>query len=65
MSGQQGGDRRLLSTAETAGYLGVPVRSLQANWKRWELKPYRVGKRLQYRVSDLESWLESRQEAAA
>ncbi len=30
-----GGDRRLLPTADAAAYLGVPVRTQQANWRPW------------------------------
>jgi excisionase family DNA binding protein len=52
-----GGDRRLLGTAEAAQYLGVPVRSLQANWRVWSLRPYKVGRSLKFRASDLEVYL--------
>jgi len=48
----------MLSMRETAEYLGVPVSSVQTHWKRWGLRGYRVGKRVQFRERDLESWLE-------
>jgi len=45
---------------ECAEYLGVPHRSLQANWRAWKVPAYQIGKRVQFRVRDLEAWLETR-----
>jgi excisionase family DNA binding protein len=47
-------DRTLLSTAEAAAYLGCSARTLGACWRKWGLRPYRVGKHNMYRVRDLE-----------
>lgn len=52
-----GGSNKLLSMTDTATFLGVPVSTLQHNWKVWELPGYRVGKRVQFRERDLEQWL--------
>ena len=52
-----GGSNRMLNMRETAEFLGVPYKSLQANWRRWEVPAYRIGKRLQFRERDLETWL--------
>ena len=57
MTDKLGGSNRLLTMMETAEFLGVPHRSLQANWKAWGLPGYRVGKRVQFRERDLERWL--------
>ena len=48
---------RLLTTREAAHYLGVTPRALGANWYRWGLTAYRVGRRNLYRVSELERFL--------
>ncbi len=50
-------DRTMLTTGQAAEYLGVTVRSLGANWFRWGLRPYRVGRRNLYRVGELERFL--------
>ncbi len=48
----------MLTMSDTAEFLGVPHRSLQSNWRKWQLPAYQVGKRVQFRVRDLEQWLE-------
>ena len=50
-------DKTMLTTAEAANYLGLSARTLGANWYRWGLKPYRVGRRNMYRVCDIEKFL--------
>ncbi|MFI6609296.1 helix-turn-helix domain-containing protein [Streptomyces sp. NPDC050507] len=46
-----------MTPAETAAYLGVPVSSLYAQWRRWGLKGLKVGKHLRFRVADVDAWL--------
>jgi len=50
-------DKKLLTTEEAARFLGVTYRSLGANWYRWGLTAYRVGRRNMYRVCELERFL--------
>jgi excisionase family DNA binding protein len=51
---------RMLTTRDAAAYLGVSERSFAANWHRWGLTAYAVGRRNMYRLADLDAWLESR-----
>lgn len=53
-----GGSRRLLSAAETAELLSVPLSTLYQKWRTWGLRAYRVGKALRFRESDVWLWLE-------
>ena len=50
----------MLNMRQAAEYLGVPHTSLQTYWKRWEVPAYRIGKHVQFRERDLESWLQKR-----
>lgn len=52
-------DERLLSVAEVASYLGVPVKTLY-QWRHKGVGPraMRVGRHLRYRRSELERWLD-------
>lgn len=63
MSTNLGGSNKLLTMGQTAEFLGVPLRSLQANWRKWELPAYSVGKRIQFRERDLEQWLQNHRAA--
>jgi hypothetical protein len=50
-------DKTMLTTRDVAVFLGVTLRSLGANWFRWGLTAYRVGRRNLYRASELERFL--------
>jgi len=51
----------LLSTADVAEYLGVPVKTLYAWRYRHEGPPaLRVGRHVRYRRLDIEEWVRSR-----
>lgn len=63
MTGNAGGGQRLVGTEEVAAYLGVEARTLAASWRTWGLKPYRVGSRLKYRVSEIERYLDEHRAA--
>ena len=52
-----GGSNKLLTMVQTAEYLGVPASTFAHKWREWGLRGYRVGKRVQFRERDLESWL--------
>jgi excisionase family DNA binding protein len=56
-----GENRRLLSIEEVAEYLDVPVATVRT-WRANKSGPrgIRVGKRLRYRPSEIELWLELR-----
>ena len=52
----------LLDTDEAANYLGVARNTLEV-WRsagRYGLQFVRVGRRIKYRKSDLDAWIESR-----
>lgn len=53
-----GGSRRLLTAAETAELLNVPLSSLYQKWRAWGLRAFRVGKALRFRESDVWLWVE-------
>lgn len=54
-----------LTTQEAAEYLGQKQQTL-ANWRSQGTGPgfYKVGSSVQYRVSDLEDWIEAHRVAA-
>lgn len=49
----------LLTVADVAAYLGVPVATVyQWNSRGLGPKRYRVGKHVRYRMDDLDAWVE-------
>jgi excisionase family DNA binding protein len=61
----QPGQSELLNTGQAAEYLGVTVGTLEV-WrcsKRYQIPYYKTGRLVEYRRSDLDSWLESRRVA--
>jgi excisionase family DNA binding protein len=55
----------LLTVAQVAAYLGVPVSTIHFWRGRKEAPPgIKVGKRLYFRATDVAQWLEDRQAAA-
>jgi excisionase family DNA binding protein len=57
---------RLLSTAELAEYLGVPVKTIH-QWRYMQKGPrgFRVGRHLRFRPADVRSWEDEQLEASA
>jgi excisionase family DNA binding protein len=53
-----GGSNKLISLADTAERLDVPVSTLYKRWREWGLKVYRVGRALKFRERDIEAWLD-------
>jgi excisionase family DNA binding protein len=53
-----GGSNRLLTPATVAEYLGVSKRVLMAEYRRWGLRPTRVGRHVRFRERHVESWIE-------
>lgn len=50
---------RLLSPAELADYLGIPLQTLYQWRHRGEGPPgYRIGRHVRYRSSDIRAWLD-------
>lgn len=56
--GTLGGSNRLLNSREVGELLGLPERTIRAQWKEWGLKAYRVGRALRWRERDVLDWLE-------
>ena len=54
----------LLSVAELAAYLGVPVATIY-RWRHQHQGPvgYRIGRHVRYRPHDLEQWLETQRDS--
>lgn len=51
-------DDPLLNSAEAAMYLNVPMSTLRNQRRAWGLNPFKTGRALQYRRSELDAWLE-------
>ena len=54
------GDETLLTPAEAANYLGVPVRWMRAAVERREFTVVKIGGRNRFRKGDLDAYIESR-----
>jgi hypothetical protein len=52
----------LLNSAEAAAYLNVPITTLRSRRAVWGLHPFRVGRALMWRKSELDAWLERNRE---
>ena len=54
----------LLSVAELAAFLGVPVATIY-RWRHQRQGPvgYRIGRHVRYRARDIEQWLETQRDA--
>jgi excisionase family DNA binding protein len=54
----------LVSVAELAAYLGVPVATVY-RWRHQRRGPlgYRIGRHVRYRTSDIERWLETQRDS--
>jgi excisionase family DNA binding protein len=53
-----GGSNRLLTAADVADYLGVPVKTIYTRWRDWGLTACRVGRHLRFRQRHVEDWLD-------
>lgn len=49
----------LISVEQVAELLGVSSCTLYRQRKKWGLKGYRIGKRLMFRVREIEAWIDS------
>lgn len=58
-----GGSNVLMTLRETAEYLNVNHRTLEAQWRAWDLPAHRVGRGLRFRVRDVEHWLDQNKAA--
>jgi excisionase family DNA binding protein len=56
--------RQLLSPADVASYLGVPLRTVYG-WRSRGVGPrgYRVGRHVRYVLDDVDAWLEDHRDA--
>ncbi len=57
--------RSLLSPADVAAYLGVPLRTVYAWCSRGDgPRGYRVGRHVRFVLDDVDRWLEDRRDAS-
>jgi excisionase family DNA binding protein len=56
--GTLGGSNRLLSARQVGALLGIPERTVRAQWRTWQLPAYRIGKHLRWRERDVHAWIE-------
>lgn len=57
--------QELLTEKEAANYLGLENHQTLAVWrcnKRYQIPYIKIGRNVRYRLSDLESWMDSRTE---
>lgn len=54
-----GGSNRLLNSAEVGELLGLPERTVRAEWKRWGLQAYRIGRAIRWRERDVHTWIDA------
>ncbi len=54
-----GGSNRLLTSAEVGELLGLPERTIRAQWKQWGLRAYRVGRAIRWRERDVHAWIDA------
>jgi excisionase family DNA binding protein len=54
-----GGSNRLLTSAEVGELLGLPERTIRAEWKRWGLQAYRIGRAIRWRERDVHAWIDA------
>lgn len=55
----------LLNSAQAAGYLNVPLSTLRNQRRNWGLHPFKVGRALQFRQSELDAYLARSREGDA
>jgi hypothetical protein len=60
-----GGPNRLLNSAEVGELLGLPERTIRAEWKRWGLHACRVGRAIRWRERDCRDLGEGREDEIA
>lgn len=53
-----GGSNRMMNAREVGDILGLPERTIRAQWKEWGLKTHRVGRALRWRERDLLDWID-------
>jgi excisionase family DNA binding protein len=54
-----GGSNRLLNSTEVGELLGLPERTVRAQWKQWGLQAYRIGRALRWRERDVHAWIDA------
>jgi excisionase family DNA binding protein len=51
---------RLLTSAELADYLGMSLGWVRDHWQAGDLPGYKIDRRVRFRVSEVEAWLNER-----
>lgn len=61
-TGTLGGSNRMLNSTEVGELLGLPERTIRAQWREWGLPAYRIGRALRWRERDVEAWINRQKE---
>lgn len=56
--GTLGGSNRLLNSREVGELLGLPERTVRAEWRKWGLEAHRIGRALRWRERDVHAWID-------
>ena len=52
----------MLSSTEVGELLGLPERTIRAQWKAWGLQAFRIGRALRWRERDVMAWIDRQAE---
>jgi excisionase family DNA binding protein len=60
--GTLGGSNRLLTSTEVGDMLGLPERTIRAQWRAWGLPAVRIGRALRFRERDVHAFIDRNEE---
>lgn len=58
----RGGSNEFLTPDELADYLRIERRTLMRSYKGWGLKAHTLGRKIRFRVRDVDHWLTTREQ---
>jgi excisionase family DNA binding protein len=61
-TGTLGGSNRMLNSREVGRLLGLPERTIRAQYKEWKLPTYRIGRALRWKERDVLAWIDRQKE---
>jgi excisionase family DNA binding protein len=53
-----GGSNKIVTMREAAEYLAVPYETFRRRWQAWGIKGSKIGKRVQFRLRDLDDYVD-------